>query len=81
MDATRKGPNNKLQNLRRKIQRKIFEAIKDNDEWCIRWNHELDQLIKVKTVIRFIKALRLRWLGHVTTMDNKRPKQGGRTRS
>lgn len=36
------------QAFERKILRKIIGTIKGNDEWHIRWNDELDQLIKGK---------------------------------
>ena len=34
---------------------------------------ELDKLIKVADVVRFIKAQRLKWLGHIQRMDQARP--------
>jgi len=50
----------------RKILRKIFGPIKEeNGLWRIKTNGELDELIKWKNIIRFIKSQRLKWLGHV----------------
>jgi actin-related protein len=44
----------------RKIFRKIFEATKeDNDNWRIKTNIELDELIKHRNIINYIKAQRV----------------------
>jgi hypothetical protein len=57
----------------RKILRKIFGPTKEvNCLWRIKTNEELDKLIKQKTIIRFIKSQRLKWLGHVEKMPNER---------
>ena len=49
-----------------KILRKIFGPTKEeNGLWRIKTNEELDELIKRKNIIRFIKSQRLKWLGHV----------------
>ena len=65
-----------IQNLmifERKILRKIFGPTKEvNGLWRIKTNEELDVLIKRKNIIRFIKAQRLKWLGHVERMPNER---------
>jgi hypothetical protein len=37
--------------------------------WRIRYNTELDRLISEADVVRFIKALRIKCLGHVQRMD------------
>ena len=61
-----------IQNLmifERKILRKIFGPTKEvNGLWRIKTNEELDVLIKRKNIVRFIKAQRLKWLGHVERM-------------
>jgi hypothetical protein len=36
--------------------------------WRIRYNEELNRLIKGKGIVKFIKAQRIRWLGHVKRM-------------
>jgi hypothetical protein len=57
----------------RKILRKIFGPTKEvNGLWRIKTNEELDELIKRKNIIRFIKSQRLKWLGHVERMPNER---------
>jgi len=35
-------------------------------------NHELNELIENTDVVRFIKSVRIAWLGHVMRMDEKR---------
>jgi hypothetical protein len=56
----------------RKILRKIFGPTKEiNGMWRIKTN-ELDELIKRKNIIRFIKSQNLKWLGHVERMLNER---------
>ena len=57
----------------RKILRKIPGPTKEvNGLWRIKTNEELDELIKRKNIIRFIKSQRLKWLGHVERMQNER---------
>jgi hypothetical protein len=57
----------------RKILRKICGPTKEpNGLWRIKTNEELDELIKRKNIIRFIKSQRLKWLGHVERMPNER---------
>jgi hypothetical protein len=43
-----------------------------NGLWRIKTNEELDELIKRKNIIRFIKSQRLKWLGHMERMPNER---------
>jgi hypothetical protein len=57
----------------RKVLRKIFGPTKQqNGLWRIRTNEELDKLIKHKNIIRFVKAQRLNWLGHIERMSKER---------
>jgi len=57
----------------RKILRKIFGPTKEiNGLWRIKTNEELDELMKRKNIIRFIKSQKLKWLGHVERMPKER---------
>ena len=63
----------KLVIFERKILRKIFGPTKEvNGLWRIKTSEKLDELIKRKNIIRFIKSQRLKWLGHVERMPNER---------
>jgi hypothetical protein len=53
----------------RKILRKIFAATKeDNGNWRIKTNIELDESIKHRNVINYVKAQRLSWFGNINRM-------------
>jgi hypothetical protein len=48
----------------------------ENNVWRIRYNVELNTLLKEENIVRFIKSQRIRWLGHVERMeDNAMPKR------
>jgi hypothetical protein len=57
-----------VRSFERKILRRIFGPVQDSIRWRIRYNQELDRLIEGQDLVRFIKAQRLRWLGHVERM-------------
>jgi hypothetical protein len=57
----------------RKIPRKIFGPKKElSGMWRIKTIEELDKLIQRKNIIRFIKSLRLKLLGHVERMPKRK---------
>jgi hypothetical protein len=60
---------NELLGFERKILRKFFGPSKENDSWRMKTNEELNQLINHKSIINFIRAQRLSWLGHVERMS------------
>jgi hypothetical protein len=63
----------KLLVFERKILRGISGPTKElNGTWKIKTNSELNKLIKNQTIIDFIKAQRLSWLGHIHRMDSDR---------
>jgi hypothetical protein len=50
--------------------------ISGNNVWRIRYNEELNTLLKEEDILRFIKSQRMRWLGHVERLeDNAMPKR------
>jgi GTP1/Obg family GTP-binding protein len=60
----------------RKIIRRLYGPVMENNVWRIRYNEELNTLLKGEDVVRFIKTQRIRWLGHVERMeDNAMPKR------
>jgi hypothetical protein len=54
----------------RKILRKIYGPVNENELWRIRQNDELEDIIKGENVVRFIKGQRIRWLGHIERIQD-----------
>jgi hypothetical protein len=54
----------------RKILRKIYGPVKENELWRIRRNDELEDIIKGENIVRFIKIQLIRWLGHIERMQD-----------
>jgi hypothetical protein len=54
----------------RKILRKIYGPVEENELWRIRRNDELEAIIKGENIVRFIKCQRIRWLGHIERMQD-----------
>jgi hypothetical protein len=53
----------------RRILREIFGTPKeDNGIWRIKTNKELDELIKHRNIIHYVKSQRLSWFGHTNRM-------------
>jgi hypothetical protein len=56
-----------------RFERKIYRPTKLIDgTWSIKTNEEIVNLIDHKNIINFIKAQRLRWLGHVERIPEER---------
>ena len=49
--------------------RKIYGLIQQGDTWRIRKNEELNRSLNGEDAVKFIKAQRIRWLGHVKRME------------
>ena len=59
----------KLSVFERKILKKISGPTKEaNGIWRIKTNKELDELIKHRNIINYVKAQRLSWFGHTNRM-------------
>jgi hypothetical protein len=58
-----------LRIFKRKILRRICGPVQKGDIWRIRNNEELNRSIKREDIVKFIKAQRIRWLGHVKKME------------
>ena len=63
---------NKLRTFERKILRKIYGPVREAEGWRVRYNHELQELIQGKDIVKFIKSQRIRWLGHMERMSEDR---------
>lgn len=67
---------NKLRVFERKIIRRIYGAVYENGEWRIRTNDEINCYLDNQDIVRFIKAQRLRWIGHVERLaESRMPKR------
>jgi hypothetical protein len=49
--------------------RKIFVPVNIDSVWRM----EIDNLKESADIVRFIKAQRIKWLGHIQRMDQARP--------
>jgi hypothetical protein len=49
-----------------------YGPVKDRENWRIRTNSELDTLTGGVNIVRYIKAQRLRWFGHIQRMEDAR---------
>jgi hypothetical protein len=53
----------------RQILRKIFGPVNIDNIWRIGNNMEIDKLIEDADIVRFTKAQRIKWLGHIFRKD------------
>jgi hypothetical protein len=61
---------NQLMVFERKVFRRCFGRTKERDgTWSIKTNDELDELIRHKNIINYIKAQRLNWFGNLHRMS------------
>jgi len=56
-----------------KLLSKIFGPVNIDSVWRIRNNMEIDNITEGADIVRFIKAQRIKWLGHIQRMDQARP--------
>jgi hypothetical protein len=55
------------------LLRKWFGPVNIDNIWKIRNNIETDKLIEGADIVRYIKAHRIKWLGHIQRMDKSKP--------
>jgi hypothetical protein len=61
--------------MARPIER-ICGLIKQREQWRIMNNEEIDEILKKEDMVRFIKARRIDWLGHVERIyANRTPRK------
>jgi hypothetical protein len=70
--VTAKDENN-LRIFESQILRKIFGPVNIDNIWRIRSNMETDKLIEGADIVRYMKAQRIKWLGHIQRMEQARP--------
>jgi hypothetical protein len=68
---TAKDENNQ-RIFERQILRKIYCPVNIDNILRIQNNMEVDKLIAVADIVRFIRAQRIKWLGHIQRMDPAR---------
>jgi len=54
----------------RKILRRIYGSVQENEQWRIRYNHEIYQLFAEADLITTIRFQRLKWAGHDDDIDD-----------
>ena len=62
-----------LRVFERKVLRKIFGPVRVGDDFRIRFNSELYELLNDMDVVQCINIQRLRWLDHVVRMEEDAP--------
>jgi hypothetical protein len=60
---------NAVRRFERKVLRKVYGPVVDKGVWRARYNNELCKLMGGEDIVRFIKAQRILWLGHMERMD------------
>jgi hypothetical protein len=68
----KKEDENILRRFERKIIRRIYGPVRQGREWRIRNNEEIDNVIRKKDIVRFVKPKRISWIGHVERMEDSR---------
>ena len=58
--------------MKREIIRIVYCSIFIDGEWNKRSNKEIDDVLGHENIIGFIKALRIRWFGHIEIMGKER---------
>jgi hypothetical protein len=56
----------------RKIFRRIYGPKYENGEWKSWTNRELEEMSKGENIVKWIKAQRISWLGHLEIMEEDR---------
>lgn len=62
----------RLRRFERKVIRKIYGGVKENNEWRIRYNNEINDILENGDIVRFIKSRRIQWFGHLQRMEDSR---------
>jgi len=56
-----KNSQNKLEVFERRILRRIFGSLNENEIWRRRYNREIYQLFKEALILDFVRLQRLQW--------------------
>jgi transcription termination factor 2 len=58
--------------ITRLVRCHIYGPVRQGREWRIRSNEEIDNIIRKKDIVRFVKSRRISWIGHVERMEDSR---------
>ena len=56
----------------RKIFRRIYGPKYENGKWKSRTNRELEEMSKGENIVKWIKEIKISWLGHLERMEEDR---------
>ena len=68
-----KAHENKILTFDRKILRKFFGAVHENNSWRSLFNFEIYQKHKQPDIVKVMKCNRLQWLGHLYLSNSTNP--------
>jgi hypothetical protein len=64
-----------LVRFQRKIIRRIYGPVKQGRDRRRRNKEEVHNIIRKKDIVRFVKARRISWVGHVERMEDRMPRR------
>ena len=70
---TNQNQRRTAQNLERKVIRRIFGPVHENEIWRIKYNNEGYSSFSDVDIVKHIKISRLRWAGHIIRMEEDNP--------
>jgi hypothetical protein len=68
----KKEDENILRRFEKKIIRRIYGPVRQGMEWRTKYNEEIDNILRKQDIVRFVKARRISWIGHVERMEDKK---------
>jgi hypothetical protein len=68
----KKEDENTLLRSERKIITRIYCPVRQGMEWRTRNSEEIDNILRKEDIVRFVKARRISWIGHVERMEDKK---------
>jgi hypothetical protein len=68
----KKEDENILRRFEKKIIRRIYGPVRQGRKLRIRNNEEIDNIIRKKYIVTFVKARMISWIGHVERMEDSR---------
>lgn len=71
--ALNKAEEDSLLVFERKILRKIFGPVKQDNVWRIAYNHEIYKKYGDPDILKVVKTSRIRWLGHIFRYEDNFP--------